>query len=179
MLRSGYLKIGNRLWQKGKERTKGKGANKRFQYCVNPNSSNQFLYLRAIQGHSGDNAVDPELQDNVLLPKGFTEYIYHVGIASELSSRIRNALIPGRKHLKKGRQAVFFTTVNRMEDGNCMEKTPRDLTKPRIAPCKNTWKRLQNMVLLVQFEARSREKLAILPNTACSRSLQHTSCSLR
>ena len=31
----------------------GGGAKKRFQYCVNPNSSNQFLYLRAIQGHSG------------------------------------------------------------------------------------------------------------------------------
>ena len=28
------------------------GAKKRFQYCVNPNSPNQFLYLRAIQGHS-------------------------------------------------------------------------------------------------------------------------------
>ena len=32
----------------------GGGAKKRFQCCVNPNSSNQFLYLRAIQGHSGD-----------------------------------------------------------------------------------------------------------------------------
>ena len=51
---------------------KGRGAKKRFQYCVNPNSSNQFLYLRAIQGHSGDNAVDPALQDKVLLPKEFT-----------------------------------------------------------------------------------------------------------
>ena len=52
---------------------KGGGAKKRFQYCLNPNSSNHLLYLRAIQGHSGDNAVDPELQDNVLLPEGFTE----------------------------------------------------------------------------------------------------------
>ena len=48
---------------------KGGGSNKIFQYCVNPNYSNQFLYLRAIQGHSGDYAIDPELQDNVLLPK--------------------------------------------------------------------------------------------------------------
>ena len=29
----------------------GGGAEKRFQYCVNPNSSNQFLYFRAIQEH--------------------------------------------------------------------------------------------------------------------------------
>ena len=33
--------------------------------------------------------------------------------------------------------------------------------------------------MLVQFEARSRERLAILPDTVtCSRSLQHTACSL-
>ena len=41
---------------------------------------------------------------------------------------------------------MFFTTVNPMEDGNSMEETPRDLTKSRIAPHKNTWKRLQNTV---------------------------------
>ena len=45
---------------------KGGGAKKRFQCCVKPKSSNQFLYLRAIQGLSGDNAVDHALHDNVL-----------------------------------------------------------------------------------------------------------------
>ena len=41
---------------------------KRFRYCLNPSSSSHFLYLRAIQG-SGDNALDPELQDNVSYQK--------------------------------------------------------------------------------------------------------------
>ena len=50
----------------------GGGPKKIFQYCVNPNSSNQILYLRAIQGHSGDDAVDPAVQDNVLLPRTST-----------------------------------------------------------------------------------------------------------
>ena len=95
----------------------GGGAKKRFQCCVNPSSSNQFLYLRAIQGHSGDNAIDPAMQDNVLLlPKGLTEYIYRVRNANELNSIIRNGLIPEGKSFKRGRQAVFFTTVNPMED---------------------------------------------------------------
>ena len=76
---------------------KGGGVKKRFQYCLNPNSSSQFLYLRAIQGHSGDYAVDPALQDNVLLPKSFTEYIYRVGNANELNSIIISGLIPGGK----------------------------------------------------------------------------------
>ena len=39
---------------------------------------------------------------------------------------------------------MFFTAVNPMEDGNGMGETPRDLTKPRIAPYENTWNRLQN-----------------------------------
>ena len=63
---------------------KGGGPKKRFQYCLNPNSSKHILYFRAIQGHSGGNLVDPALQDNVLLPDEFAEYIYHIGNVSEM-----------------------------------------------------------------------------------------------
>ena len=45
---------------------------RRVQYCLNPNSSEHFLYFRAIQAHSGGNLVDPALQENVLLPEDFT-----------------------------------------------------------------------------------------------------------
>ena len=100
---------------------KGGGAKKRFQHGVNPNSPNQFLYLRAIQGHSVDNAIDLALQDNVLNPKGCTEYHCHVGNANEMNSMIRKGLIPGGTSLKRGRQAVFFTAVNPMEDVYGME----------------------------------------------------------
>ena len=99
---------------------KGGGAKKRFQYCLNPNSSRHISYFRSIQGHSGGMAMDPELQDNVLLPKGFTEYIHHVGNVSEVHSIIRSGFIPGGQSLKRGRQSVFFTTVNPMEDENCV-----------------------------------------------------------
>ena len=103
------------------------------------------MYFRAIQGHSGGIAIDPELQDNVLLPKECIEYIYQVGNASELNS-IRNGLILGGKSFKRGRQTVFFTTVNPMEDVYGMVETPCDLTKRRTAPYKSTWKRFQKMV---------------------------------
>ena len=125
---------------------KGGGAKKRFQYCLNSYSSRHISYLIAIQGHFGGIAVDPELQDNVLLPKGFTEYIFHVGNASELNSTIGNGLIPEEKSLKRGRQSVFFTTVNPIEDEKIMEETPCDFTKPRIAPYKNAWEPHQNTV---------------------------------
>ena len=99
---------------------KGGGAQKKVSILLEflNSSSNQCLHLREIQGHSGENAIDPTLQDNVLLPKGFTEYIYHVGNASVFNSTIRrNGLIPGGKSLKRGRHAVFFAIVNLMEDG--------------------------------------------------------------
>ena len=40
-----------------------------------------MLYLRALQGHSGRNLIDFSLQDNVLIPTNFFEYIYHIGCA--------------------------------------------------------------------------------------------------
>ena len=124
---------------------------------MNPNSPSQFLYLRAIQDHSGDNAVDLEL------PKGFAGYIYHVGNASELNPIIRNGFISGGKSLKRGRQAVFLSTVNPMEDGNSMGETPRDLTKPRIAPYKNTCKRHQNTVCWCNLKLAQEKCLHFLP----------------
>ena len=61
----------------------GGGNNKRFQYCTDP-SGQEILYLRALQGHSGRNSIDPSLQDNVLIPNTFFEYINHLGCAVDL-----------------------------------------------------------------------------------------------
>ena len=116
-------------------------------------SSNHFLYLRESQRHSGDNAIDPQLQNNVLLPEGFAEYIYHVGNVSEVHSLIRSGLIPGGTSLKRGRHAVFFTTVNPMEDDNGMEETPCDLTKPSIAPYSLHTKILGNLFKILYMGA--------------------------
>ena len=57
---------------------RGGGHKKKFQYCTD-SLGGEILYLRAIQGHSRENPVDPSLQDNVLIPNDFFEYIYHVG----------------------------------------------------------------------------------------------------
>ena len=86
------------------------------------------------------------LQDNVLLPEGFTEFIYHVGNGKELRSIVNHGLIPGGVSLKTGRQAVFFIIVNSMDNQDAMGETLCDLSRARIAPYKNTWKRFQNTV---------------------------------
>ena len=60
-----------------KNKMAGNGGNKkRFQYCTDP-SGQEILFLRALQGHSRRNSIDPTLQDNVLMPDNVFEYIYH------------------------------------------------------------------------------------------------------
>ena len=43
----------------------GGGSKRRYQYCSD--NSGTILYLRALQGHSGHNLIDPTLQDNVII----------------------------------------------------------------------------------------------------------------
>ena len=123
--------------------SKGGGQKKRFQYCLKPNYPQKFLYFRAIQGHSGS-TIKPALRDNVLLPEGFTNYVFHVGNGKELRSIVRNGLVPVGFSTKTGRQAVFFTVVDPMDDEQGLRETFGSLSKARIAPYKNTWKPLQD-----------------------------------
>ena len=66
----------------------GGGSKRRYQYCSD--NSGTILYLRALQGHSGNNHIDPTLQDNVVIGTGIFHYIYHVGCAFNLHSVIHN-----------------------------------------------------------------------------------------
>ena len=59
---------------------------------------------------------------------------------------MNHGLIPGGVSLRTGRQAVFFTILNPMDDQDGIGETLCDLSQTRIAPCKNTWKRLENTV---------------------------------
>ena len=68
---------------------KGGGIKKRFQYCTD-SSGQEILHLRALQGHSGSNLIDPTLQDNVVIPSNFFQHIYHVGCAFNLHSIINS-----------------------------------------------------------------------------------------
>ena len=107
-----------------KSRMAGGGGNKkRFQYCIRTRNS----FLRALQGHSGRNPVDPSLQDNLLIP-----FINHIGCAINLHSVTNSGLIPGGQNLSKGKQTVFFTSVDPM---NKEHKDPYeiDLEAPHLA----------------------------------------------
>ena len=83
----------------------GGGSKRRYQYCSD--NLGTILYLRSLQGHSGDSIIDPTLQENVLIGPGIFLYIYHVGSNFNLYSIISNGLIPGGQELSK-RQSVYF-----------------------------------------------------------------------
>ena len=124
---------------------KGGGNKKRFQYRTDP--SGEILYLRALQGHSGQNLIDLSLQDTVLIPDDFFKYIYHVGCAINLHSIINSGLIPGGHNLSN-RQTVFYLPVNPMDKEHKDPETV-DLKAPRLAQCMHkTWKKHQYTVYL-------------------------------
>ena len=122
----------------------GGGNNKIFQYCTDP-SGQEILYLRALQDHSRRNPIDPTLQDNVLIPNKFFQYISHIGCAVNLHSITISGLIPRGQNSSRDRQTVFFTAVNPMHK-NHQDPTELDLTNPRLASYKQKWKLHQDTV---------------------------------
>ena len=134
----------------------GGGSKRRYQYCSDNLGS--IIYLRALQGHSGSNLIDPALQDNVLIGPGIFPYIYHVGSNFNLHSIVRNGLVPGGQNLSR-RQTVFFLPVDpRNEDHKDPEHI--DYSAPRLARyLQNAWKRHQDAVFWVDIDLGIREAL--------------------
>ena len=83
----------------------GGGSKRRYQYCSD--NSGTIQYFRALQGHSGNDLIDPTLQDNVVIGTGIFHYIYHVGCAFNLHSIINNGLTLGGQNSSR-RQTVFL-----------------------------------------------------------------------
>ena len=132
------------------------GNKKRFQYCAD--SSGTILYLRALQGHSGRNLVDPSLQDNVVIPDGFFKYVSLVGCAINLHSIINSGLIPGGQNLSN-RQTVFFLLVDPM-DKEHKDPDTIDLEAPRLAQYMHkAWKKHQNTVYWVDISIALKKRL--------------------
>ena len=100
------------------------------QCCADP-SGQEILYLRALQGHSGRKIIDPSLQDNVLNPNNFFEYINHIGCAFNLHSITNSGWIPGGQNLSK-RQTVFFTSVDPLNNEH-IDPKKIDLEAPCLA----------------------------------------------
>ena len=127
----------------------GGGSKRRYQYCSD--ISGTILYLRALQGHSGRNLIDPLLQDNVIIQRGFFQHIYHVGCAFNLHSIINNGLIPGGQDLSR-RQTVFFLPVDPRDESH-KDLEHIDFSVPRRAQYLHcAWKKHQDAVFWVDID---------------------------
>ena len=142
---------------------KGGGNKTRFQYCTD--SSGEIHYLRALQGHSGRNLIDPSLQDNVVIPDDFFEYICHVGCAVNSHSVINSGFDTGRAKLEQ--LTVFSLPVSPM-DTEHNDPDTIDLEAPRLARYMHTaWKKHQNTVYWVDITACSERKGLKFYQTQC------------
>ena len=132
------------------------GSKRRYQYCSDHLGT--IVYLRALQGHSGSNLIDPKLQDNVLIGTGIFPCIYHVGCTFNLHSIINSGLIPGGQNLSR-RQTVFFLLVDpRNESHRDPERI--DFSVPRLARYMHSaWKRHQDAVFWVDIVLGIKEGL--------------------
>ena len=106
----------------------GGGSKRRYQYCSD--NFGTILYLRALQGHSGNNLIDPTLQDNVVIGTGIFPYICHVGCTFNLHSIINNDF-PGGQDLSR-RQTVFFLPVDPRDESH-RDPERIDFSVPRRA----------------------------------------------
>ena len=126
----------------------GGGSKRRYQYCSD--NSVAILYLRALQGHSGSNLIDPTLQDNVVIVSGIFHYIYHIGCAFNLHSIINNGLIPGGQDSSR-RQTVFFLPIDpRVKDHEDPEHI--DFSVPRRAQDLYIKTRCIGLILILRSE---------------------------
>ena len=127
----------------------GGGPKRRYQYCLDYLGS--IIYLRALQGHSGDNIIDLEMQDHVLITPGIFPYVYHMGSNFNIPSILSNGLIPGGLELS-GRQSVFFLPTD-PRDENYQDPENIDYSVPRRARyMQNSWKRHQDTVFWIDID---------------------------
>ena len=126
----------------------GGGPKRRYQYCSDYLGS--IIYLRALQGHSGDSIIDLAMQDHVLITPGIFSYIYHVGSNFNIPSILSNGLIPGGQELSKI-QSVFFLPIDPRDD-NHRDPENIDYSVPRRARyVQNMWKRHQDTVFWIDI----------------------------
>ena len=84
-----------------------------------------------------------------------------------------------RKISQTGQAISVFHRREAIFASQDLEEVHYDLDKPRITVSKYTWRVHQGTVILVQSEAHSHRRIAVLSNPiARNRSCQHTTCDL-
>ena len=135
----------------------GGGPKRRFQYC--PDYLGSIIYLRALQGHSGDNIIDLEMQDHVLITPGIFPYIYHVGSNFSIPSILSNGLIPERSRIKRQDNLYISCLLTQGTKIIKIQKILIILCRVVLDTCKNRGKgiRTQYSGLILIMESSKKE----------------------
>ena len=159
---------------------RGGGKKKRFQYCLNPDSSNEILYFRAIQGHSRDNFVDPNYCKTIDYYRMLSSSTSTTsGTPTRCTPLFQSGLIPREKSNRRDRQSVFFTAVNPIDIQPDQREVEYDLDKPQNRTVQTHLESSSQYSFLVQYKACSEKGIAILSNSiACKYSFRHTTGDL-
>ena len=146
-------------------------SKKEIQYCTD--DSGTIICFRPLQGHSGRKLVDPSLQDNIVIPSGFFQCIYHIGCGFNLHAIINSGLIPGGQNSSK-RQTVFFLPVDPW-DKYQQDPSHIDFSVPRRAQyLHNAWKRHQDAVYWVDIDLAIEKRLTFYQTRSNAIILQET-----
>ena len=157
--------VGKRAWQQEEEREGDISTALIFQ--------EQVFISELFKGHSGRNLIDPSLQDNVVIQRGFFHHIYHIGCAFNLHSIISSGLIHGGQNSSK-RQTVFFLLVD-PRDKSHKDPEKFDLNVPRRAQyLHNAWKRHQDAEYWVDIDLAIRKGLTFYQTPSNAIILQET-----
>ena len=153
----------------------GGGAKRSYQYCTDV--SGTIVYLRALQGRSGRDLIDPSSQDNVVIQRGFFHHIYHIGCAFKLHSIINNGLIPGGQNSSK-RQTVFFLPIDPRYKGH-QDPEYIDFNEPRRAQyLHSAWKKHQDAVFWIDINLAIQRRINILSDSIECNHLSRNTSSL-
>ena len=135
---SGQLTNGYQFWQRVEDRRKG----------------SNIAWIRTIFIDSCTFEQSKDIQEVQSILQCKTMYCYqkvlpsffkHVGNGKDLRSTVNHGLIPGGISLRTGRQAVFFTVGNPMDNQDGPRVKPfATCHKQESRHTKNTWKHFQN-----------------------------------
>ena len=147
------------------------GSKRRYQYCSD--NLGTIIDLRALQGHSGSNLIDPTSQDNVLIGPGIFPYIHHVGCTFNLYSIISNGLVLGGQNFSR-RQTVFFLPVDPINESH-RDPEYTDFSAPRLAQYMHkAWEKHQDAVFWVDIDLAIKEGLVFYQTRSNAIILQGT-----
>ena len=127
---------------------KGGRPKKRFQCCLNPNSSKYFLCFREIQGHSGGKSRWSFVHCNTMYCCRMTpaECIYHIGKCKCIVLKNQKWIDPRRRKSQRW-QAICVFPVHPMVDNQSIERSPKRFGQTKDRTIQKYWRLIKTQCI--------------------------------